>query len=220
MREPTTIGIIPDGNRRYAKKNNIPLVKAYWRGVKKAEEALEFLKRETNVKFAYFYTLSLENLRKRTKTELNTLFKILKKEIDRWLKTDPGVEVRFGGELEFLPKRIREGAEKLEEKTRGNEPKVGLMIGYSGIEEVLRAARLAKNPKSYEELRRYFYLPDFPDADLILRTSGEMRLSGFLPLQSAYAEFIFYPKLWPEMERTDFIAVLEEYAGRDRRFGR
>ena len=220
MKEPKTIGIIPDGNRRYAKKNNISLIEAYKRGVKKAEEALEFLKRETNVKFAYFYTLSLENLKRRSRAELEILFRILEGEINRWLKSDPGVEVRFGGELNLLPKHLRECMKKLEEKTRGNDPKIGLLVGYSGIQEVVRAARLAKDPESYEDLRRYLYLPDFPDADLILRTSGEMRLSGFLPLQSAYAEFIFYPKLWPEMDRSDFIAVLEEYAGRDRRFGR
>ncbi len=220
MREPESIGIIPDGNRRYAKKYGISLIEAYKKGVQTAEKALDFVKKETNVKYVYFYTLSLENLKKRSKYELDILFKLLKKKIAQWLKRDPGAEVRFAGELEYLPKNLVEMMRELEKKTEGNYPKVGLLVGYSGIYEVVRAARLSSNPDSYEDLRKYLYLPDFPDLDMILRTSGEQRLSGFLPLQSAYAELIFYPKLWPEMEWEDFRAVLEEFSRRERRFGK
>ncbi len=219
MKYPRTVGIIPDGNRRYARKVGIPYHEAYKKGIEVARRALDFLKNETPVKYVYFYTLSLENIKKRSRTELNLLFSLLRKEARKWIEKTPDVEVRVGGELDYLPRDLVDLLKELERKTEGNEPKVGLLIGYSGIQEVVRAASLA-NPSSYEELRRYFYLPEFPDADLVLRTSGEMRLSGFLPLQSAYAEFIFYPKLWPEMEEKDFRAVLEEFSRRERRFGR
>ena len=220
MADPTAVGIIPDGNRRYARKFGIPLSEAYRRGIETARKALDFLKYETDVKYVYFYTLSLENVMKRSKAELRLLFTLLRKEAERWLREDPGVEVRAGGELHLLPQDLVRLLRRVEERTAGNEPKVGLLIAYSGVQEVVRAAKLSGGPDSYEELRRYFYLPDFPDADLVVRTSGEMRLSGFLPLQSAYAEFVFYPKLWPEMEVEDFRAVLEEFSRRERRFGR
>jgi len=220
MGEPLAVGIIPDGNRRYAKKKGIPLPEAYKKGVEVAERALRFLKEETKVKYVYFYTLSLENLKKRSRAELGVLFSLLKNKVNEWLEKLPDVEVRAAGEIQLLPQELRTGLKKLEKKTEGNWPKVGLLIGYSGTQEMIRAARLSKGGvNTYEDLKKYFYLPDFPDPDLVLRTSGEQRLSGFLPLQAAYAELIFYPKLWPEMEEADFRAVLEEYARRERRFG-
>ncbi len=220
MGDPKAVGIIPDGNRRYAKKHGISLFEAYKRGIQKAEMALRFLKEETKIKYVYFYTLSLENLQRRSKAELSLLFKLLKKKLLEFLEKRPEAEFRFGGELNLLPRELVDLMKRVERESEGNWPKVGLLVGYSGVYEVVRAARLAKNPNSYEDLRKYFYLPDFPDVDLVVRTSGEERLSGFLPLQSAYAEFIFYPKLWPEMEISDFRAVLEEFSRRDRRFGR
>lgn len=220
MGDPKAVGIIPDGNRRYAKKHNISFFEAYKKGVEKAELALRFLKEETKVKYVYFYTLSLENLKRRSKTEISLLFKLLKRKLLEFLEKKPEAEFRFGGELDLLPRELVELMKRVERESEGNWPKVGLLVGYSGIQEVLRAARLAKDPSSYEDLRRFFYLPDFPDVDLVVRTSGEERLSGFLPLQSAYAEFVFYPKLWPEMEVEDFRAVLEEFSRRERRFGR
>ncbi len=216
--EPLCVGIIPDGNRRYAKKVGISLAEAYSKGVEKAKLAIRFLKEETNIKYVYFYTLSLENLKNRSKAELNLLFGLLRRELRKVVERGEDVAIRFGGRLDLLPRDIQSLMGKVEEVTEGNEPVVGLLVGYSPTEEVVRAAKMFKG-NNYEEFRRGFYLPEFPDPDLILRTSGEMRLSGFIPLQASYAELIFYPKLWPEMEIDDFRKVLEEYSRRERRFG-
>jgi len=217
--EPLAVGIIPDGNRRYARKMGLSYEAAYRKGLQVAKEALKFFRDNTNIKYIYFYTLSLDNLRNRPKEELSVLFKLLELELASPDIKNLGVEFIPAGELHLLPKPIQEGLRRLREETEGHDLKVGLLLAYSGVEEVVRAARLS-SPASYQELRRFFYLPDFPDADLVIRTSGEKRLSAFIPLQAAYAEFIFYPKLWPELEVEDFKFFMEEYARRERRFGK
>lgn len=217
--DPVAVGIIPDGNRRYARKNGIPYEVAYKKGLEVAKTALEFFKNNTDTKYIYFYTLSLDNIRKRSKNELSILYRLLERELTRPDIEDMGVSFIPAGELHLLPPSLQEALMKLKEKTEGHDLKVGLLIAYSGVEEVLRAAKLS-TPTSYEEFKRFFYLPDFPDVDLVIRTSGEQRLSTFLPLQAAYAEFIFYPKLWPELTNDDFVWFMEEYARRERRFGK
>ncbi len=209
MRVPRVVALIPDGNRRYAKKKGISYAEAYTRGARKVWEFLNFCK-ERGVEYVMIYTLSLDNVRKRSKEELSVLFGLIRKHVEEVKGGEPPFVPYFGGELSVLPEDIRREIEKVEGKGEGM--KVGFLIGYSGEEEFRRIAEQGSIEKG-------LYLPHFPPADLLIRTSGEMRLSAFLPYHLMYAELVFYPKLWPEMERKDFEAIFEEYARRERRFG-
>ncbi len=231
MNDPISIGVIPDGNRRYARKVGIPYAEAYKKGLETAKRALDFVVNETKTKYVQFYTLSLENLKKRSKEELSVLFKLMKKELENILVNNPwNARICFGGRIHLLPREIQELIRKVEKKTESNNGvNVGLLIAYTGLAEVVDAIKKAVSlvqegilrPDEINEdaLRTLVYIP-FPFPDFILRTSGEKRLSGFLPIQSVYSELIFYPKLWPEMTEEDFRKVYEEFASRERRFGK
>ncbi len=227
MRDPSVIGIIPDGNRRYARKYGIPYPKAYRKGVETAKRALTYITENTDVKYAYFYTLSLENLKNRSKRELSVLFRLLEKELQNVLENNPwDARISFAGRPTVLPRRIQELLERVRKHTENNGGvHVILNIAYTGLSEIVDLARrivregIPPEEINEESIWRYTYVHT-PPADFILRTSGEKRLSGFLPLHGLYAELIFYPKLWPEMDFPDFDAVFEEYRARDRRFGR
>lgn len=227
MRDPRVIGIIPDGNRRYARRYGCTYAEAYMRGVETAKKALTYLTEKTSVQYAYFYTLSLENIKKRSKQEICVLFKLLERELQKILANNPwDARISFAGRLSALPGSVRKLMGKVEKETENNGGvHVILNVAYTGLAEIVDLARrIVKEGVSPEELDeesiwRYTYV-NTPPADLILRTSGERRLSGFLPIHGLYAELIFYPKLWPEMEYPDFDAVFEEYRARERRFGR
>ncbi len=210
---PWSLGIIPDGNRRFARKHGIPLVKAYALGVSKAWEVLEW-SLEAGIRKGVFYALSLENLRNRGPWEKRVLFSLFKRELK---KTDRlrelGVNLFFAGRRDLLPRDIRELMAEAE-GDRGGDFDLYVALAYSGIDEVVRAARRMRE----DDILKFLDVP-FP-LDMVLRTSGEHRLSNFLPLQSAYAELVFLDKLWPEITREDFYGALEEYAKRERRFGR
>ncbi len=229
--EPRVIGLIPDGNRRYAKKHGIPFYRAYMLGVQKAREALTYLTERTHVEHAYFYTLSLENIRKRSASEITFLFRLLKKELNRILENNPwDARISFAGRREVLPRDVREAMERVERETENNGGvHVILNIAYTGMAEIVDVAKRIARRVATGEIRpdeideRVVWENTYvrtPPADLIVRTSGEQRLSGFLPIHGVYAELIFYPKLWPEMTFADFDAIFAEYAHRERRFGR
>ncbi len=232
MDDPETIGVIPDGNRRYARKVGIPLEQGYLRGVRKAEELMDYIVERTRTENVYFYTLSLENLRKRSKAELSLLFKIFEKEARRILINNRwNARVRFMGRIRELPSNIQRMIRDVEKNTESNNgPTIALAMAYTGIAEVVdmvkRVARdVAEGTLSVDDIDEQtvfsnLYAPDVPFPDLIIRTSGEMRTSGFLPIQSVYSELIFYPKLWPELERKDFDIIYEDFKSRERRFGK
>lgn len=232
MKDPETVGVIPDGNRRYARKVRIPLDQGYLRGIKKAEEFMDYVVERTKTRNIYFYTLSLENLRKRSKTELSILFRAFEREA-RQILTDNrwNARVRFMGRVSELPGNMQKMIRDVEKNTENNNgPTIVLAMAYTGIAEVVDMVKnVARKVKEgalsidYIDERTIFsnlYIPDVPFPDMIFRTSGEMRTSGFLPIQSVYSELIFYPKLWPELEDEDFDRIYEEFRSRERRFGR
>ncbi len=231
MREPESIGVIPDGNRRYARKYGITYAEAYKRGIETAKRALDFVVEETKTRYVQFYTLSLENLKKRGETELKILFKLFERELKNLLTNNPwDARIVFGGRLHLLPRSLRKLMDEVVRKTENNDGiNVGLLVAYTGMAEVVDVikgiARLVKeglvSPDEIDEelIQKHLYI-QFPFPDFILRTSGEKRLSGFLPIQSVYSELIFYPKFWPEMTYSDFQKVYEEYSSRERRFGK
>ena len=231
MGDPNTIGVIPDGNRRYARKAGIPHHEGYIRGIKKAERFMDYVVEHTETRNVYFYTLSLENLNKRSKSELSFLFKVFEKEAVRTLVDNRwNAEIQFIGRICELPKNIQKAIDELEKKTDGNGgPTIVLAMAYTGMAEIVdMVKKIAGNVKSgainiedIVEKKVYdnLYAPEVPPPDAIIRTSGECRLSGFLPIQSVYSELLFYPKLWPELEREDLDRIYGELRSRERRFG-
>ena len=232
MKDPETVGVIPDGNRRYARKVGISLEQGYLRGIRKAEEFMDYVVEKTKTRNVYFYTLSLENLRKRSKTELSFLFRAFEREA-RQILTDNrwNARVRFMGRVSELPENIQIMIRDVEKNTGNNNgPTIVLAMAYTGLAEVVdmvkNVARKVKDGViSIDDIDENtvfsnLYIPDVPFPDMIFRTSGEMRTSGFLPIQSVYSELIFYPKLWPELEDEDFDMIYEEFRSRERRFGK
>jgi len=229
-RIPQHIGVIPDGNRRFARKNNLNLHQAYEIGIKKVREFLSWC-REFDIKYVTIYSLSHENLIGRSQLELNTIFNLMEKH----LKSVPNdediheneVRVIIAGDKSILPKRVIDAINIAEQSTENyNKYYLILLIGYSGRKEILDAIKklisLNVNPEdiTVETFKKYLYVPDIPDPDLVIRTSGEYRISNFLIWQIAYSELYFAKPLWPEFSREDFIEALVEYSKRERRYGR
>ncbi len=227
-----SIAFIPDGNRRYATKMHIPLVQSYQLGTKKAWEVIDWLKDYPKIKAGTFYTLSLENL-SRNKAELKILFSIFERELDKVLNSDffpvNDVKLKFIGRFEDFPEKLKQKISKTEEFTENNKKKtINLAIGYNGQTEIVDAAKkialahekgLDLNSLNEDSFKKYLY-SDFSDPDLIVRTSGTQRLSGFLTYQSSYSELYFSEKFWPEFSKTELNNAITEFDSRQRRFGK
>jgi len=203
-------------------------------GAKKVEDVLEW-SRELGIKTMTLYCLSYENLKSRPKNEIDMLLGIFEREfgkketLEKLQKNNARAFVI--GKTELLPKKLQAILHNLEEKTKNNTKHiVNFAIVYGGREEILDAARKialdAKNgkidPKKIDEkiFGSFLLTPECKDPDLIIRTGGEKRISGFLLWQSAYSELFFTDKMWPDFGKDDLMAALEDYNGRKRRFGK
>lgn len=230
--ELSSIAFIPDGNRRFAKIAGISLAESYALGTKKAWKVMEWLESYPKITVGTFWALSNENLQ-RTSVELELLFKIFEKELERVKKTDfferSEVKINFVGRLNALPKKIQKKIFEVEKLTENFAKRtVNIAIGYGGRAEIVDAAkkvaldykqnRIDINSLDEEKFRSYLYNPSYPD--LIIRTSGTKRLSGFLPFQSAYSELYFCSKYWPDFSQQDLAAAIKEYSQRDRKYGK
>jgi undecaprenyl diphosphate synthase len=229
----SSIAFIPDGNRRFAQARGLNLLDSYRLGTQKAWDVLDWLKEYPAIKTGTFYTLSAENL-SRNPAELKLLLAIFDRQVDRAL-SDPmfeenGLRVRVIGDPQTLPANLQQKLSRLERNTENHSQKtVNLAIGYSGQSEIVSAAK--KIAQQYKEgaldlaeltvdnFSRFLYSA-FPDPDLIIRTSGTKRLSGFLTYQSAYSELCFVDKYWPEFARVDLANAVSEFEQRERRFGK
>lgn len=227
-----SVAFIPDGNRRYALAHGIPLFQSYHLGTQKAWEVIEWLKDYPKIKVGTFYTLSLENLT-RNRTELKILFSIFEKELDKVINLDyfsvNNLKLKFIGRVEAFPEIIKKKIFKAQETTENNKGKtINLALGYNGQAEIVDAAKKIAldyekgfdlNSLNEKSFKKYLY-GDFIDPDLIIRTSGTQRLSGFLTYQSSYSEFYFTKKFWPEFSEQDLSKAVSEYDDRQRRFGK
>lgn len=221
-----SIGIIPDGNRRYAKKNLISIGEAYQKGFDKAEEVFDWCLEIPDLKTATIYALSTENL-DRTPMELNTLFAMYDKHFRELAKSrkihDNQVRVKVVGDMARLVP-LHNAIENLHFATCNyNRLTVYIALAYGGRQEILQAVKKAymegKVARLDEEgLKEYLYQPN--DIDLLIRTGQSHRLSNFLPWQAAYTELYFSDKLWPEFSKDDFAEALEAYYRTKRNFGR
>lgn len=215
-----------DGNGRWAKQRGLPRIEGHRNGVKRVNEIIDTAV-EIGLEAVTFYTFSMENW-KRPSAEVNALMRLLDKylrnEIQRLHKMN--IVFRAVGDIEKLPKNIQKIVKDSEELTRNN---TGLILSsalsYGGRAEIVHAVKKLMQAKVRAEdidegtFASYLYTAGITDPDLIIRTSGEMRLSNFLLWQSAYSEFYFTETLWPDFGREEFIKAIMEYQGRERRFG-
>jgi undecaprenyl diphosphate synthase len=217
---PRYVAIITDGNGRWAKQRGLPALRGHEAGadVVKARlrDAVTFGIKELTV-----YSFSTENWN-RSKAEVSGLMRMFARRIDAETPElkDEGVRMRFiGRRAAPVSSRLIEKMEWAEAETASND-RITLFVSfnYGGRAEILDAARSFTGGDE-EDFRRLLYAPDMHDPDLIIRTSGEQRLSNFLTWQSAYSELVFRDELWPDFTRDAFAASLAEYGSRHRRFG-
>ena len=213
------VAIITDGNGRWAKQRNLPVIEGHQAGADavkaRLRDAAEFGIDELTV-----FSFSTENWT-RPKAEVDGLMAMFAERIDRETPElhEEGVRMRFIGRREAIAPELRERMEWAEGVTDGND-RITLFVAfnYGGRAEILDAARTFTG-ETEEEFRRHLYAPEMHDPDLLIRTSGELRISNYLLWQLAYAEFVFREELWPDFSREAFAESLEEFAARRRRFG-
>ena len=227
---PVHVGIIMDGNGRWAKQRGLPRIEGHRRGVEAVRAAIESAK-EHDIKYLTLYAFSVENW-KRPGDEVAGLMSLLELFLKKETKTLVKNRVRLLtiGRTHELPEAVAERLEASKKATAGfKEHTLVLALNYGSRTEMVDAARAYAaavasgkeklNDSSWSTLSRYLYTADIPDPDLIIRTSGEMRVSNFLLLQAAYAEFVFSPVLWPDFTKADFSAAITHFGTRERRFG-
>jgi undecaprenyl diphosphate synthase len=225
---PKTLALIPDGNRRWARKNGFSVLEGYNNGVKKFIDFSEWCM-DYGINNVTVWALSSDNL-KRSKDEVNTLLGIYRKVsndrslIKRLHKNEARVNII--GNTALLPKDLLDSLHKIEVETRCYTKKaINMLIGYGGRDDLLAAARYFTKLHDASKINAERFWKSLlssavPDLDLVIRTSGEMRLSGFMPWQTSYSEFYFSDKLWPDFTRRDLHLALVDYSNRERRFGR
>jgi len=221
----TSIAFIPDGNRRFARKNLLSLATAYTTGFEKGKDIFRWILDYPEVKEVTLWAISTENL-KRSSIELTVFLKLLKNYLKGLVNDkeihENGVRIKIIGKLELLPKGVQQACEEVMQATRHNTQRVlNLAIGYGGHTEIVDAvAAIVKqgDPVTEETIENSLYTKNSPD--LIVRTGGTQRLSGFMPWQSAYSELYFSEKLWPEFSKQDLKNAVQDFDSRKRRFGK
>jgi short-chain Z-isoprenyl diphosphate synthase len=231
---PKHIGLIHDGHRRYAKKEGLLSFEVSYKiGMNRFKDCLAWCD-NVGIEYITSWLLSRENL-SRPKSELDPYFEVLNQLFEELLIDDvvDNFKVEFIGSIDMLPAFLQETISKLKEVRSGGQKTLTIALGYGGRQEILDAIKSLidenrNNDNDFDtllenvtddQLRQHLYSPDSPDIDLIIRTSGESRLSGFLLWQSAYSEVIFQDVYWPEFRKIDFLRCLREYTQRERRFG-
>ncbi len=227
---PQHIAIIMDGNGRWARTRGKPRVFGHQAGVKTVRKVVEDAS-EMGVKCLTLYSFSTENW-SRPKTEISALFALMRKYIDDDLQTlhKRGVRVRILGSRTGLKPDMLAILDKVETTTKGNDRFfLNIAFNYGGRDEILRAARAfvddvnagqcASSDLDEAKFETYLDTRGLPAPDLVIRTSGEKRISNFLLWQAAYAEFVFTDVLWPDFSKYDLRAAVKVFQSRDRRFG-
>lgn len=236
-RLPRHLGLIQDGHRRYAREAGVSNVAGYRLGAKKAEEVLTWCG-QLGIPMVTLWWLSTENLR-RDPEEVTAVLDVIEDKLPKWihggLTERLGVRIRPIGEVELLPVSVQRILQSAESATRHHDRLLlNVGVGYGGRQEIVDAVKgyladsFARRDRPEDILHgltadavaKYLYTYDCPDPDLIIRTSGEVRLSGFMLWQSAYSEFYFCDAYWPAFRKIDFLRAIRSYQQRQRRFGR
>jgi undecaprenyl diphosphate synthase len=213
------VAIITDGNGRWARSRGLPVLAGHEAGADTVKARLRDAA-DLGIEELTVYSFSTENWN-RPQAEVDGLMAMFAERIDRETPEldEEGVRMRFIGRREGLDEELVRRMDWAERTTAGNE-RITLFVAfnYGGRAEIVDAARSFQG-ETEEEFRRHLYAPDMHDPDLLIRTSGERRISNYLLWQLAYAEFVFRDELWPDFSREAFEESLEEYAARGRRFG-
>jgi undecaprenyl diphosphate synthase len=227
---PRHVAIIMDGNGRWAKERCLPRIEGHRAGAESARIIIRAAG-ELGVKYLTLYAFSVENWN-RPKDEVDALMKYL----IHYLKTETpelnknNVRLEVIGQIYRLPENVQEHLRKsIATLSRNNGLTLIMALSYGGRTEIVEAVRKIADQVKAGQLdpgditeqvfAQHLYTRNFPDPDLLIRTSGEMRISNFLLWQISYTEFVITPTMWPDFRRAQFFAALEEYAGRHRRFG-
>lgn len=221
----TSIGIIMDGNRRWAKARGLSNADGHRAGVealKKVRTELPRLKERYSISHVTLYAFSTENW-KRSSEEVSTLFEIFEQTLQEFLASEDDFVFKVIGERARVPHTVQALIRTLEDKTASREgPVITLALSYGGRAEVLAAANAAiehGQRVSEEQFEKLLWSSDIPEPDLIIRTGGEKRLSNFLTWKSAYSELFFTDTLWPDFTTAELEEIFEEYGARKRRYG-
>ncbi len=226
---PTHVAIIMDGNGRWARLRGKNRIYGHKKGVETVRKIVKYSSK-IGVKYLTLFTFSTENW-DRPKREVNSLMKmfsmLLKQELPELYKNN--VKVYFIGRKDKISKELIDNIKNAEEVTRENTGlKLILAVDYGGRQEIVDACKsICQKMKTNQikqldniEFSKFLYLPDVPDPDLVIRTSGEFRISNFLLWQTAYSEFYFTYVLWPDFNEKEFDKAIQDYSKRERRFGK
>ena len=227
---PNHVAIIMDGNRRWARERKIDYRLGHKEGAKTLEKIVRYSKK-VGIKYITVYAFSTENW-KRSEEEVGALMLLLKTYLDDYSKRadSENIKVKVLGDISALSEGLQKSIKKCEERTKDND---GILfcigINYGGRDEIVHSvkniAEDVKNNKldvddiSEKLIDDYLYTAGIPDPDLVIRTSGELRTSNFLPWQIVYSEFLFLDKYWPDFSEEDIDLAIEEYQRRNRKFG-
>ena len=220
-----SIGIIMDGNGRWAKKRLLPRSAGHAAGAKIIQPILEDL-REMGVHHVTLYAFSTENW-KRPKEEVDGLMELIYKYLDEVvvekINTDKDFSMRFLGDKSVLSEKLRNKCIEIEEMAKNRPFVCNLALNYGGRDEIVHAVNEAIkegcSPITESDISRHLYTADSPDPDLIIRTGGDLRVSNFLIWQGAYSELYVTDTLWPDFNRREIVKAVEEFYKRKRRFG-
>ena len=215
-----------DGNGRWARERGLPRYLGHKAGAESTREVIK-TSQQLGIKYLTLYTFSIENWR-RPKQEVDFLMTLLRKlirdEVDSLYKNN--VKLDFIGKIDLFPESLFYELKRAKEKTaKCTGLNVILALSYGGRAEILDAVKRiiteGVNPDNITEelFKKYTYMPDLPEPDLLIRTGGEVRISNFLLWHIAYTELYFTPTLWPDFRKEEYIKILQEYSKRERRFG-
>ena len=227
---PTHIAIIMDGNRRWAKAKGLPSAIGHKEGAKTLEKIVRYANK-IGLKYITVYAFSTENW-KRAEDEVNALMLLLQNYIEDYSKRadSENIKVQFLGDTTAFKPKMQKGIQDCIERTKSNTGVTfNIALNYGGRAEIIKAVKdiakdVQENKIKIENIdenmvSNYLYTNGQPDPDLLIRTSGEMRLSNFLPWQLVYSELLFVNKYWPDFNEEDLDFAIEEYQKRTRKFG-
>ena len=222
---PRHLAIILDGNGRWAKRRNLPRLMGHRAGLRNLENMVKVVK-DKGIRYFSVYAFSTENWN-RPVMEVTGLMRLFGYYLRRKVEEikSMNVRIRFCGRKDRIPEDLLKQMQWAEDYTKdGKELDFILCLNYGGRAEILDAvnsliASKPDSPVTEEDLRKHFYLPDVPDPDLIIRTSGELRLSNFWLWESAYSEYYFTSIHWPDFNENELDKALSDYSGRERRYG-
>lgn len=221
---PNCVGIILDGNRTWARNKGLPTLEGHRVGLTAVKDAVKYI-RDAGVKHLALYMFSTENW-SRTKEEVSYLMdlflSVAKKEMMELSKE--GVKIRFSGQRERFSNEHQKAMKELEEISKeNNQITLWACMSYGGRAEILEAVKKINKEGlevNEETINSHLWTAGMPDPDIIIRTSGQVRLSGFLTWQSVYSELFFIDTLWPDFSKEVFESILEEYSNRNRKMGK